>query len=129
LPGSFQIPEDIIQKLINSVWNKEQLPISGRSLLLYQFTKWVIKMTNNYHGISLLPTSYKMLSNVLPRLGPYIDEITGDHQCGVQCIRSTTDQVFCIQQILEKKWECKEAVHQLFIYFKKAYDSVRRKVL
>jgi hypothetical protein len=26
----------------------------------------------------------------------------------------------------EKKWENSEAVHQLFIDFKKAYDSVRR---
>jgi hypothetical protein len=28
-----------------------------------------------------------------------------------------------------KKWEYNEAVHQLFIDFKKAYDSVRREVL
>ena len=34
--------------------------------------------------------------------------------------------VFCICQILEKKWEYNEAVHQLFLYPKKAYDSVRR---
>jgi len=31
-----------------------------------------------------------------------------------------------IRQILEKKWEYNEAVHQLF---KKGYDSVRREVL
>jgi len=31
--------------------------------------------------------------------------------------------------MLEKKWEYNERVHQLFIDFKKAYDSVRRKVL
>jgi len=29
---------------------------------------------------------------------------------------------------LRKKWEYSEAVHQLFIEFKKAYDSVRRGV-
>jgi hypothetical protein len=40
-----------------------------------------------------------------------------------------TDQIFCINQILEKKWEYNETVHQLFIDFKKAYDSVRREVL
>jgi hypothetical protein len=28
-----------------------------------------------------------------------------------------------------KKWEYNDTVHQLFIYFKKAYDSVRREVL
>ena len=31
--------------------------------------------------------------------------------------------------MLEKKWEYNEAVHQLFIVFKKAYDSDRREVL
>jgi hypothetical protein len=30
---------------------------------------------------------------------------------------------------LRKKWECNEAVYQLFIDFKKACDSVRREVL
>jgi hypothetical protein len=37
--------------------------------------------------------------------------------------------MFCILQIHEKKWEYNEEVHQLFIDFKKAYDSVRRDVL
>jgi hypothetical protein len=39
------------------------------------------------------------------------------------------DNIFCILQILVKKWECHKAVHQLFIDFKKANDSVRREVL
>jgi hypothetical protein len=37
--------------------------------------------------------------------------------------------IFCICQILEKKWEHNEAVHQLFVDFKKAYDSLRREVV
>jgi len=41
----------------------------------------------------------------------------------------TKCHIFCICEILEKKWEYNEAVHQLFIGFKKAYDSVRREVL
>ena len=56
-------------------------------------------------------------------------EVTGDHQCGFRRNRSTTDHIFCIRQILEKKLEYNEAVHQIFIEFKKAYDSVRREVL
>jgi hypothetical protein len=43
-----------------------------------------------------------------------------------------TDQLlvrfFCTGQILDKKWKYSETVHQLFINFKKAYDSVRREV-
>jgi len=70
------------------------------------------------------------LSNILlSRLIPYAEDIIGDHQCGFQRNRSTTDHIFCIHQILDKKWEHNEAVHQLFIDFKKAYDSVRREAL
>jgi hypothetical protein len=39
------------------------------------------------------------------------------------------DQIFYIQQTLEKKWEYNGTVHQIFIDFKKAYDSIKREVL
>ena len=74
--------------------------------------------------------AYKILSNILlSRLIPYAKEIIGDHQCGFRRNRSTIDHTFCIRKILEKKWEYSEPVHQLFIDFKKAYNSVRREVL
>ena len=66
---------------------------------------------------------------LLSRSIPYAEEVIGDHKCGFRRNRSTTDHIFCIRQMLEKKWEYNEAVHQLFIDFKKAYDSVRREVL
>jgi hypothetical protein len=44
-------------------------------------------------------------------------------------VSSTMDKIFYILQILEKKREYNGIVHQLFIDFKKAYDSVRREVL
>ena len=82
---------------------------------------------SNYRGISLLPTTYKILSNILlSRLTPYAKEIIGDHQCDFRRNRSTIDHIFCIRQILEKKCEYNEEVHQLFIDIKKGYDSVRR---
>jgi hypothetical protein len=56
-PGSDEIPAELIQargeillfvihKLINSVWNKEELPDQWKeSIIVYQFTKRVIKLT------------------------------------------------------------------------------------
>jgi len=77
-----------------------------------------------------MPTTYRILSNILlSRLTPYAEEIIGDHQCEFRHNRSTANHIFCICQILEKKWEYNEEVHQLFIDFRKAYDSVRREVL
>jgi hypothetical protein len=40
-----------------------------------------------------------------------------------------TDQILYICKILEKKWEYNGTVHQLFIDFKKASESVMREVL
>jgi hypothetical protein len=83
-----------------------------------------------YRDISRLPTTFKVQSNILlSKLSPYAEEIIGDHQCGFKHNRTTTDHILCIRHILERQWEYNEAVHQLFIDFKKAYDSVSRDVL
>jgi hypothetical protein len=94
-PGSDQILVELIQSggetSINSVLFgiRKNYLISGRSLLLYQFTRRAIKVTIviivGYH--CLLSASYKILSNILSRLRPYIGEIIGDHQCGFRCNR------------------------------------------
>ena len=77
-----------------------------------------------------MSTTYKTSSNfMLSKLTPYVEEIFGDQQFGFQRNRSTTDHMFCFRQILVKNWEYNKAVHQLFMDFKKAYDSVRREVL
>jgi hypothetical protein len=49
-------------------------------------------------------------------------------QYGFRRKKSITDHVFSIRQILEKI-EHKEAVHHLFIDFKKAYDTVTKEVM
>jgi len=63
-----------------------------QNLLLYLFIKGIIKLTSNYRGISWLPTT---------------GEIIQDHQCGFWCNRWSTDHIFCIHQILEKKCKYK----------------------
>jgi hypothetical protein len=75
----------VIHKLVNSVWNKEQLLYQWKESIIVPVHKTGDKTDcNNYCGISLLSTSYKILLNILlSRLSPYIDEIIGDHQCGV----------------------------------------------
>jgi hypothetical protein len=109
------------------IWNKEELPHQWKESIVIPIHKKGDKADcSNYRGISLLSTSYKILYNILlSRLIPYADEIIGDDQCGFRRNRST-DQIFYIRQILEKKWEYNGTVHQLFIDFKKAYDLIRR---
>jgi hypothetical protein len=67
-PGSDQIPAELIQggceillpaihKLINSVWNKEELPDQWKESIIVPIHKKGEKTDcNNYRGISLLST-------------------------------------------------------------------------
>ena len=120
-----------IHKLITSIWKKEKLPEEWKESIIIPIHKKRDKTDcSNYRGISLLSTTYKILSNILlSRLIPYAKEIIRGRQCGFRRNRSIIDLIFCIRQILEKKWEYSEPVHQLFIDFKRSYDSVRREVL
>jgi hypothetical protein len=62
-------------KLINSVCNKVELPYQWKeSIIVRIYKKGDETECNNYRGISLLSTPYRMLSNILlSRLVPYID--------------------------------------------------------
>jgi len=115
-PGIDQIPAELIKaggrtirctihKLIISTWNKEELPEEWKESIIVPIYKKGDKTDcANYRGISLLPNTYKILSNILlSRLIPYAEEVTVDHQCGFRRNRSITDHIFCIRQILEKK--------------------------
>jgi len=88
------------------------------SIIVPIYKKGGKTVSSNYRGMSVLQTTYRTLPNILfSRLTPYTEEIIGDHQCGFRSNRSTTDHIFCIRQILKKKWEYNEAVHQLFTDF------------
>ena len=91
-----------IQKFINPIWNREELPGKWKeSVTVPIYNKTDKTDCTNYGSISLLPTAYKLLSSILK------------------------SKVFCIRQIRGKKG----ILHQLLIDFKKAYDSIRREVV
>ena len=82
-PGIDEIPAELIKaeggticleihKLITSIWKKEKLPEERKESVIVPIHKKGDKTDfNNFRGISLLPTTYKILSNiVLSRLIP-----------------------------------------------------------
>jgi hypothetical protein len=90
-PGTDQIPAKLIRaggetlyseihRLICCIWNKEELPQQWKESIIVPIYKKGDKTDcNNYRGISLLSTAYKILSNILlARLTPYVNEIIVD---------------------------------------------------
>jgi hypothetical protein len=97
-PGTDNIPAELlkaggetlyseIHRLICCTWNKEELPQQWKeSIIIPIYKKGDKTDCNNYRGISLLSTAYKILSNILlARLNSYVNEIIWDHQCGFRC--------------------------------------------
>jgi len=88
-PGIDQVPPELIKaggRTVHSVIHKlmEELPKEWKeSIILPIYKKGDETECNNFRGISLLSTSYKILSNILlSRLIPYAEEIVGDSQRG-----------------------------------------------
>jgi len=91
--GIDQIPAELIRaggstirgeinKRINSVFNKEELPEELKESIIVPIYKKTDKTDGiNYRGISILSTMYKILCNILlSSLIPYAEEITCDIQ-------------------------------------------------
>jgi hypothetical protein len=92
------------QKFTLFMWNKEQFTQQWKESIIVQNRKDDKNDCNNYPGISLSSTAYKILSNIfLTSLTPYVNEFTGDHHCGFRRNKSTTDQIFYIRQRVDKK--------------------------
>jgi hypothetical protein len=67
----------------------------------------------NYRGITLLPTAYKPFTNIINnRLNEHVEEEMVEEQCGFRKVRSCTDVIFTVQQIIEKRKE-----HNLRCFF------------
>jgi hypothetical protein len=72
-PGTDQIPAELVKaggeilcagihRLIRSIWNTEELPQHWKESLIVPLYKIYC---NNYRRISLLSTTYKIVSNIL----------------------------------------------------------------
>lgn len=141
-PGEDNIPAELIKnggpllwnrihQISARVWEDENLPDDWLMGLLIPIHKKGSRLDcENFRGICLLNVAYKILAVIIfDRLEVYSENIIGDYQGGFRKGRSTTDQLFLIRQILEKAWEYNISIHQLFVDFKQAYDSICREVL
>jgi sorting nexin-29 len=81
----------------------------------------------NYRGITLLPTAYKLFANIIKN-GPnaHLEDEMEEEQCGFRKGRSCTDAIFTVQQIIEKRKEHNLPLFLLFIDYEKAYNNVNR---
>src|SRR3978361_1936150 len=120
-----------IHLLIQKIWREEKMPEeweSGQIVTIHK--KGDQRKCENYRGITLLNTAYKILSTIIQRrLADATKGIVGQYQCGFTRGRSTIDAIHIIKQIMEKAYESRIEMEMLFIDFERAFDSIRREKL
>jgi len=79
----------------------------------------------NYRGISLLSAPGKVYTKMIQeRLKRYVNRIDAEEQAGFRAGRGTIDQIIVMRQLSEKFYEKNRTLHNNFIDFKQAFDSV-----
>jgi hypothetical protein len=121
-----------VHRLITGIRIEEKVPTDWQTNItvpIYK-NKGDKLQCKNYRGISRLCTGYKISTTVVNnRLKKYTEHIIGEYQAGFRSGKSTTDKIFTVKNVLEKAWEHNVEIHQTFIDFQTAYDSIRRNKL
>jgi hypothetical protein len=117
-----------MHKLICNIWNTETLPVQWNEGIICPIFKKGDRMDcNNYRPIMLLNVAYKIFAILLnKRLSEIIENKLGDFQMGFRPNRSTIDNIFLVRQIFEKCYEYNIELHNIFVDYSQAFDSVNR---
>ena len=124
-----------LMELFNDVWEKEEIPEDWNVSKVKLQHKGGYKsklLLKNYRPISLTITMGKLFANIISsRLVEWIErnEIIGEEQNGFRPDRRATDNIFTVNEIIDKKLKEKKKVYICFLDIEKAYDKVDREMM
>jgi len=117
-----------IHTLISKIWEKLELLVDWENSIICPIYKKGDRMQcKNYRTITLLDVAYKIFATTLcKKLTEIMEGKLGEYQMGFRPDRSTIDNIFILRQIYEKCHEYNIELHNLFIDFNQAFDSINR---
>jgi hypothetical protein len=120
-----------IHQLIVKIWKQEKIPCEwSEGILCPIYKKGDRKQCNNYRGLSLLNITYKIFALLLyNRLSEIIEPEIRNYQMGFRPNRSTINNIIIMRQIYKKCHEYNIDLHNIFIDFTQAFDTINRDVI
>jgi len=110
------------------IWDEETLPTEWTEGIICPTHKRGDRMTrSNYRPITFLNVVYKIFSILINnRLTKIVESKLEYCQMGFRPNWSTIDNIFIVRQIIEKCHEVNIELHNIFIDYTHAFDSVFR---
>lgn len=128
-----EITEKRLGNIIRRVWNGEGIPEEWtKAEIVPLYKKGDKEVAKNYRGISLLPTAYKIYTEVLrERLEKEIEEkgCLPEGQAGFRKKRSTMDNIYILNHVVQKAVKEGRKIYTVFVDLKAAFDTVCREKL
>ncbi|XP_071582471.1 uncharacterized protein [Temnothorax nylanderi] len=124
--------------LLKLIWKEGKIPTEWRtSIVVPLYKRGDKERTDNYRGISLLCTAYKVYAEILRNRLEEIMEMKGmipDSQAGFRKGRSTMDNIFILNHIVQREKEKgmaigKDKIFAIFVDLRAAFDNVDRGIL
>ena len=119
--------------LFDAVFKSSFFPdIWKKGVIVPLYKKGSVNDVDNYRGITLLSTLGKLFTRILNnRLNFWSDTYTiiSDSQSGFRKSRSTVDNIFILQSLVDSSLNSNNKLYVCFIDFKKAFDHVNRDCL
>ena len=119
--------------LFNKILSSGYFPSSWSSAVIVPvFKKGDRAEPNNYRGISLISCLCKLFTSIInERLLNWSKEndIITDAQFGFRAKMGTSEAIFALHSVIHKTLSSKRRLYCCFIDYKKAFDSIDRKLL
>ncbi|KAL7306933.1 hypothetical protein TKK_0001092 [Trichogramma kaykai] len=113
--------------LIDRIWEGEEVPDDWRTAIIVPlYKKGDVNKLGNYRGISLLPTAYKIHTEIIK--GRLVKEI-GEKKILPEGQVNYGQSIYTLNYVIQKAKKDKEKVYAMFIDLKKAFDTMDKKKL
>ena len=119
------------KRLLNTCMRQGKVPEEWRTgLIVPIWKKGDVQDPGKYRGITLLNHIMKPLERILDvRIRKKVEQELGEEQQGFRKGRGTTDGMFTLRQMVEKRLEMQGRMAVGFVDLEKAYDTVPREMV
>ena len=121
-----------LHRVMDAIWKEKRIPDDWQESILVSIFKNKVNIheCGNYRGIKFLSQIMKCFERILDsRMREIVEPHLGEEQFGFRKGKGTTDAMFIVRQMMERKLEFQQESSWGFLDLEKAYDKINREMI